>query len=233
MNYVHLKSCGSTQDVARRLSGWEREVIVQADRQSAGRGRRSSNWISPEGGLYSSLATSVPGSIQPSLLPLAAAQAWKQLIRHEWSLKNLQVKWPNDLMVQGSKLGGFLGVSRNGWTVLGMGLNVEGSPDSLPEADYSPTCLDDWMVDPPDRTALLASWWRKFSRWLSQPSRYLDPRHLGNDLQPIGQTLRLHGESVRAVSLDPSGALVIERAGESRRIRPEDPEVDEVDLLSG
>jgi BirA family biotin operon repressor/biotin-[acetyl-CoA-carboxylase] ligase len=98
-----------------------------AEHQSAGRGRRGREWISPFGAnLYLSLAWSFPHwPPQLTALPLAVGVACARAL----ALGGLGLKWPNDLSVNGRKLGGIL-IEQRGEaggacrTVVGVGLNV-------------------------------------------------------------------------------------------------------------
>jgi BirA family transcriptional regulator, biotin operon repressor / biotin---[acetyl-CoA-carboxylase] ligase len=108
--------------------------LLFAEFQSAGRGRRGRVWRSPYGAnLYGSLAWSFPGwppglTTLPLMVGVACAQALGDV-----GLDRLRLKWPNDLWVDGRKLGGIL-VEHRGEAggacrvVIGIGLNVAMSP---------------------------------------------------------------------------------------------------------
>jgi BirA family biotin operon repressor/biotin-[acetyl-CoA-carboxylase] ligase len=102
-----------------------------AEYQSAGRGRRGRNWVSPFGAnVYLSLYRcfdGVPGALQGLSLAVgvAAVEALASL-----GVPGIGLKWPNDLLWQGRKLGGILlemaGESAGPWkVVVGVGLNLE------------------------------------------------------------------------------------------------------------
>jgi BirA family biotin operon repressor/biotin-[acetyl-CoA-carboxylase] ligase len=102
-------------------------TVVVASTQQAGRGQWGRQWQSLPGGLYLSLGLKPDLAVQRSLY-LTLASAWGVAT----SLRNLglavQVKWPNDLVVQGKKLGGILTETRVGGSqiheaVIGLGLN--------------------------------------------------------------------------------------------------------------
>jgi BirA family biotin operon repressor/biotin-[acetyl-CoA-carboxylase] ligase len=131
---------GSTNDEAAERSGstgatpaHAEGLVIVADMQTAGRGRRGHTWFSPAGaGLYVSVV------LQPSraridperatiLLTLTAGVALAEGIRHATGLQ-VDLKWPNDLQVSKRKLGGILAeASRNGIgdaVIVGYGVNV-------------------------------------------------------------------------------------------------------------
>jgi BirA family biotin operon repressor/biotin-[acetyl-CoA-carboxylase] ligase len=131
----------STNDVAMRLAaeGCPHGTAVVADRQSRGRGRLGRKWSSPPGSnIYMSvvLRPDLP-SEDVTLLTLASAVASAIAIR-ETTGCGVSIKWPNDLMSNGRKLGGILLESRSGgarvdFAVLGIGINVNMTP-SVPGA---------------------------------------------------------------------------------------------------
>lgn len=105
----------------------ETAVVCVADCQTKGRGRRGREWISPQGNLYMSLLFN--SSCLPTdmvyIASLSAAQALKIMVPDI----PLQIKWPNDIMVDGQKIGGILieKAANDAW-VVGIGLNLCSSP---------------------------------------------------------------------------------------------------------
>ena len=110
---------------ADRLS--DRSVLV-ADHQRAGRGRLDRRWDAPPGSnlLVSMLFHQVPDSPGELMrrVGLAALEACGRV-----SGARAQLKWPNDLVVDGAKLGGILAERvPSGPVVVGLGLNVGWAP---------------------------------------------------------------------------------------------------------
>ncbi len=192
--------------------------MVRADRQTSGRGRRGRTWDSPEGGLYASVSFDPPGANSVSLVPLAAAQCLRTLLIEDHSVSGLEVKWPNDLLLNDRKLAGFLGESGGGRVYLGMGVNLVEQPPGSSSYRRSPAALSDVLASPPPPVRLLESWWERFSGWLSSPGAYFDARFLQDSLRPIGRSVKWNGGRGRAVSLAADGGLVIEQNGDSRTL---------------
>lgn len=128
----------STNDDARALArdGAPEGTVVLANSQTAGRGRLGRVWASPEGGVYLSaiLRPGVTPAEAPSLALAAALGAARGLERLG---AKVQLKWPNDLLVDGSKLAGVLlemsaEADRVDWLVIGLGVNVL-APESRQE----------------------------------------------------------------------------------------------------
>ncbi|RFT16956.1 MAG: Biotin-protein ligase [Candidatus Saccharicenans subterraneus] len=120
----------STMDIARRLAGlnFPEGTAVMAEEQLAGRGTKGRSWHSARGrGLYVSfILRPSPRSLNllPAAVGLAAAEAIQRL-----SGARVSLKWPNDLVVRGQKLGGILcegssSAGKNSWTVAGIGINL-------------------------------------------------------------------------------------------------------------
>jgi BirA family biotin operon repressor/biotin-[acetyl-CoA-carboxylase] ligase len=133
----YFATTGSTNDVASTLAagGAHEGAVVIAEMQTAGRGRRGRQWLSPPGsGLYISLVLA-PGRARSAperataLTTLAAGVALAEAVEAATGLRP-DVKWPNDLVVGRRKLAGILaeGVAGSGrmmeWIVLGYGVNV-------------------------------------------------------------------------------------------------------------
>ena len=140
---VHfLEATDSTNNVAMVLARENAPAgtLVVAESQSAGRGRLSRQWLSPAGcGLYVSFL------LRPQLdvadlpkLTLAAGVALCRAVSRASGVR-VQLKWPNDLLLQGRKCGGILteatGVVGDGpvAVILGIGINVNTPRESFPE----------------------------------------------------------------------------------------------------
>lgn len=122
----------STNQIALELGGKGalHGTVVTARQQSGGKGRMGRSFYSPPGGLYFSLI------LRPSiefgrlaLITIAVGVICSELIE-KVSGQNIMLKWPNDLYLQGKKLGGILCESApcvNGkvpFLVIGIGINV-------------------------------------------------------------------------------------------------------------
>jgi BirA family biotin operon repressor/biotin-[acetyl-CoA-carboxylase] ligase len=133
-----------------------------ADEQTAGRGTKGRIWISPRGkGLYVSVVVRARVA-EISLLPLAAGLAARDAVEIACGLSSA-LRWPNDLVWEGRKLGGilcesaFLG-NRPDYAILGTGLNADHAEEDFPP-DLRPTAVSIRIASGtrPDREALLAA----------------------------------------------------------------------------
>jgi BirA family transcriptional regulator, biotin operon repressor / biotin---[acetyl-CoA-carboxylase] ligase len=127
-----LKTVDSTNRVAQtHMSDGSRQVLVAAEYQGEGRGRRGRQWVSPyAANLYLSLGYRFKGgaaSLQG--LSLAVGLAVQQTLA-SLGVTGVQLKWPNDLLLEKRKLGGVLielagDLSGECSVVIGVGLNVK------------------------------------------------------------------------------------------------------------
>jgi len=129
---VHYFLTGSTNTVAMGLAanGAPHGTVVLAEEQSAGRGRFGRIWYSEKStGIYCSII--LRPNLSPSAAPiltLLAGLAGHHAIRKTTGLVT-DIRWPNDLLINGKKLGGILTemnteLDRIHAVVLGLGLNV-------------------------------------------------------------------------------------------------------------
>ena len=135
-----LAETASTNDVAREwaLAGAPAGTFATAARQTRGRGRRERIWDSPaNAGLYASfvLRPDWPAEQAPNLAILAGMAAFQAL--EKAGVKNLRIKWPNDVLANGRKICGVLveprlGAGRIEFAVAGIGINVGQGPDDFP-----------------------------------------------------------------------------------------------------
>lgn len=114
-----LERCGSTNAVL--LAEGKPNVLLAAEMQTAGRGRRGKRWHSaPGAGVTFSLSIRMPKP-DPGL-SLVAGVACARALRALGAAR-VALKWPNDLVVDGAKLGGILVEARGTLAVIGVGIN--------------------------------------------------------------------------------------------------------------
>lgn len=138
-------------------------VLYSAEFQSAGRGRRGRQWVSPYGAnLCLTLGWRFSGGVAAlEGLSLAVGVALSEAIA-EFGIDTIQLKWPNDLQVDGHKLAGILielsgDASGDCEIMVGCGINVHMTEQLLAQVDQPTTSLDQQTEQPLDRSALLAA----------------------------------------------------------------------------
>lgn len=130
-------------------------ILLAAEEQSAGRGRRGRRWHSPRGaGITFSLATPVGRPLRElASLPLVAGAAVARALRSLGA--SVSLKWPNDLLVGEAKLGGILVESRGGAAVIGIGINCRRVPGLEQHLGRRIAFLED-CIGRLDRNAVIA-----------------------------------------------------------------------------
>ena len=132
----HYARTDSTNTRARELAaaGAPHGTVVTAGEQTEGRGRQGRTWTAPPGKalLYSALVRPLDErhALLPLAIPLAVCDAAEQL---EAGIE-CDVKWPNDVQIDGRKLAGVLIEARpqDGWGVIGVGINLAIAADEFP-----------------------------------------------------------------------------------------------------
>jgi BirA family biotin operon repressor/biotin-[acetyl-CoA-carboxylase] ligase len=142
---VQLASVASTMDEAHRLAaeGAEAGTLIIAGEQTAGRGRGGRRWLaSPGCGLWMTLVErpSTPSGLDVLSLRLGLRAA---PVLDQFADGTVQLKWPNDILVDGLKLAGILVEARwrqehVEWVAIGMGVNFA-QPEGLPAATLRPS----------------------------------------------------------------------------------------------
>lgn len=177
-NVVHLRETDSTNTYAKNLAseGAASGTVVLADRQTAGKGRLGKQFHSPEGGLYMSviLRPDLPLSDMMAVTACTASAVHQGL--QEFGIL-AQIKWVNDLFLNGRKICGILSegcfhaeLSQMEYLVIGIGVNLR--PDSgMPEELRSiVTDLQSESGIVVTRTALMAAILRHLERYIDQIS---------------------------------------------------------------
>jgi BirA family biotin operon repressor/biotin-[acetyl-CoA-carboxylase] ligase len=235
-----LDEIDSTNSHARRLlaAGWDRwPALWVADRQTAGRGRTTRQWWSPEGCLMCSLLVGeeqLPSdaSIWPQLsliVGVAAAQA----VEAEVPGVNVHLKWPNDLYLLDRKLAGILveALPRSGdgrmAMVIGIGLNVavdwSGADEEIRRRACSLAEVADTQVSVESMLIrLMESLQYGLAAWRSGQSQWWQEWSARSLLNGRTVHLRLPGEQQlvgECHGIDAAGRLLIQDAQQHHRIQ--------------
>lgn len=141
--WFEMEECTSTNDVAWEklslLSSSQSSVAILTNKQTKGRGRQGRTWNNAEqaGNLFLSVLFK-PDLKNLSWLPLAAGVSAVQALSKEAttiepSIKNIRLKWPNDLFIDQAKAGGILCESKTvgdqvQGAVVGIGMNLFYAP---------------------------------------------------------------------------------------------------------
>jgi BirA family biotin operon repressor/biotin-[acetyl-CoA-carboxylase] ligase len=217
----------STMDAARELAkrGAGEGMIVIAEAQTRGRGRLRREWLSPAGGIYFTLV--LRPKVSPAYAPrinLMVSVAVAATIRKLYGLK-AQVKWPNDVLIEGRKVCGILAemdaeLDAVNFVNVGIGINAN---TSISQYEKTATSLKDMLGREISRKEFLSALlmeieqrqerlmevdlleeWKRLSVTLNQDVKVVSP-----------------GEVIvgRAIDIDTTGALIIrERNGSLKEV---------------
>ena len=134
---IFLEEVTSTMDVARNQYSME-GLVVLAEKQTAGRGRKNRTWFSPRGGLWFSVVLRPRNPpAYTSLISLFSSLAVSEAIEEVTKL-NTYLKWPNDVYVNGKKVCGSLieaiyELGEITSAISGIGINMNFTVNELPE----------------------------------------------------------------------------------------------------
>jgi BirA family biotin operon repressor/biotin-[acetyl-CoA-carboxylase] ligase len=210
----------STNETARAMAiaGAPAWTLVAAGHQTAGRGRAGRTWVDRPGGAVMFSVVLRP-SLAPERLGVVALAAGAAVAGSaaERTGAAVRCKWPNDLIVDGAKVGGILAESEvDGdtvrYVVVGVGVNLE-APEGVEGAG---------ALGPTDPEALIAGSLRRLEAMLrDDPARILEAWRAVSDT--LGRRVEARsgaGEAVRglAADVDDTGALVLETPHGRRRV---------------
>ena len=163
INLDVLLSCSSTNDyLAKQSNGYDLSVydICLAEYQTAGRGRRGRNWVSPFAkNIILSISFVLGGGVEALsglslVIGIGIAKALEGL-----GVKNVGLKWPNDVLVADKKIAGILlelnGEATTNWRVVcGVGLNVHMLENEVLEINQDWCSLNDSIACKRDEIAV-------------------------------------------------------------------------------
>jgi BirA family biotin operon repressor/biotin-[acetyl-CoA-carboxylase] ligase len=226
-----LAGTDSTNTRLLEASGADDPQALLAEHQTGGRGRHGRSWHSPFGAnLYLSLAWTFaqwPSTL--TALPLATGVATAQALE-PLGLADLKLKWPNDLWLRDSKLGGIL-IEQRGEAggscrvVIGLGLNVAMRSATTAQIAGAWTSLAEALGAAPSRNAIAA---RILEHWLAMLDRFaaegfapFEPAFRALDaLRGRAVNVQLPAGAARGIArgVDDTGALLVDVDGQRQRI---------------
>jgi BirA family biotin operon repressor/biotin-[acetyl-CoA-carboxylase] ligase len=162
----------STNDAALGSAGQEGAdgLVVTAELQRRGRGRQGRRWLSEAGKnvLLSAVLLDSAGALPHEALTIAAGLAVAEGIEAACGLE-CQLKWPNDVLLEGAKVAGVL-VERQtadpqACMVTGIGVNANAAPPA-DKVDQPATCLAESLGHEVERVDLVRALLRRLDRWV-------------------------------------------------------------------
>ena len=231
----HFQKLETTMDKAKILAKNDAPhlSVVIAENQTTGRGRLNRKWFSSKGGLWFTLILK-PDTPPPLsyIYNFAASLSLSRSLNRLFDV-NVNVKWPNDILLNGKKLAGLLSeMETRGDMVefinIGIGINVNNSPQ-----EYEPKAisLKDVLHKTVSRRLILETFLDDFKNRIQPtiqiPAQTIDCRQIIDQWKEQTSTI---GSQVRietltdvyeglAVDVDETGALLIkDKTGEIKKI---------------
>ena len=207
-NVYYFTETDSTNIQAKRMGdqGAPHGTLAAAGQQTAGKGRRGRTWESPaDQNIYMSLLLRPEiAPVKAPMLTLVMAYAAAMALRECTGL-DVQIKWPNDLVINGKKICGILTemsteIDYINYVVIGVGINVnqETFPDEIKE---TATSLKVETGKPVKRAGVIAAVMERFEQYYEQ---FVQQEDLSGIREAYEACLVNRDRDVRV--LDPAGA---------------------------
>ncbi|GAB3612454.1 biotin--[acetyl-CoA-carboxylase] ligase [Humibacter ginsengisoli] len=210
-----------------RIEAWPEFSVLVTDNQTAGRGRLGRAWVAPVGTM---LAISVLLRPEKAGIRAAGATSWVPLIAGLAMTRALaalgaptELKWPNDVLIDGRKVCGILAEAQPGDTIIvGSGVNLTVTADDLPVPTATSMLIAGAETD---ADAVLASYlkelrelYRRFAAAGGDADASGIRAAVTQECSTLGRTVRvqLPGDEDligTAKELDANGRLVVEASG--------------------
>ncbi|MBD2841710.1 biotin--[acetyl-CoA-carboxylase] ligase [Erythrobacter rubeus] len=225
-----VEETGSTNaDLAAAVRAGERVnegSWLVAERQNAGRGRQGREWFDGSGNFMGSTVVAIKAGDKPpaTLSFVAALSVFEAASDAVGDGANVQLKWPNDVMLEGAKLSGILLEMVAEHVVVGIGVNLAQAPDL---AERRIVAIADFVKPPPLRDFaddLARVFARELQSWRDTSLSDMLERFLALSIHSQGAPIRVHdadGEFVEGTfaGLEESdGALRLRLADGAERV---------------
>ncbi len=216
----HFQEIDSTNTFALNWVEAPDGALVSADSQTQGRGRLGREWVSPpKSGLYFSLVLRDLELHTKARLSLLVGLAVAEAVQNEANLA-VQLKWPNDILVRGHKIGGVLCEATFDRIVAGVGLNLNQTAEQLPHRPIFPASsllllAGRTLEREPVLNAILTS----LERHLNYEDWPLQRAQIEKRLFGLGELARTNGAIGLVRGVGDDGALLIRTAEEVVEVR--------------
>lgn len=241
---LRYESLASTNTTLKELSrsGAQAGTVILAKQQTQGRGRTDRSWSSPQGGLYFSLLLKSDQMHRTTDLPLLAGAVLSHTVKRTLpSHLSIGVKWPNDCLLEGRKVGGVLcestGDGRDAALIIGVGLNVNIPATQLVAFQERPFKATSFLECSPGKVfdldailqAFLGIFFQAHEKYMDKGFRFLQ-NYWEKECLLIGREVELKNTGLnqekesstgsnrgRFLGIDEQGALVLSKAEGDRQ----------------
>ncbi len=221
---IHLDQTESTNLVAKGLPACKpgNFRVVWAKRQIGGRGRRGRSFFSShEGGLWVSILLGVDCMDEHFLVNRALSLSICKSIEDCGGISDVEIKWPNDIYIEGKKVCGILLETvpgLNNALVAGFGINVEIAPQDFPPIiRETATSVSQYAPGKIDKDELLVTILTTFHHLLELDGGKLHDEYRGR-LYGINRQALVDGKEWCIRDVDDSGRLVVYADGTTKHL---------------
>jgi len=192
----------STQDYAHDLiarGDVTGKTVVTALAQSAGRGRYKRTWVSHHGNLYASFIYKIAERDPKLSYAIAVAVAETMIV---FGIKP-QIKWPNDILVDGKKISGILIEYSQNFVIVGIGINIATCPTVKEYKTVKMNKYSDASVN--DVLSVLI---KKIDKWRNANFVVVKERWM-ELAAALNKIIQFRGKPAELIGLNEDGALVL------------------------
>ena len=200
---ISFEKIPSTQDYAHELiakHNAQNKTVVVAQTQTAGRGRYRRKWVSRGGNLYASFIYKI--SERNPQLSYAIGVAVAETLMHFGITP--QIKWPNDVLVNGKKISGILIEYSQNFVIVGIGINVKTCP-KIKEYKTEKIHSFDKNVSVNDVLNVLI---KKIDKWRNADFSNVRERWMNLAIY-LNNTVKYQGKQAVLIGLNDDGALIL------------------------
>ena len=222
---IYYPCLTSTMDATREMAhqGAPEGTVVVASQQTAGRGRAKRIWLTPKGSIALSIILYPAVASLPYLIMLASLA----VVRSIALVTGLeaQIKWPNDVLINGKKVCGILVESdvrgnRVAYAIIGIGINANFRLAAFPEISPVATSLSDELGQVVSRVDIIRHLLTEIERlYLTLPDGEPIYQAWRDKLVTLGKRVRVtSGETILegiAESVARDGSLLLRQTNES------------------
>jgi len=223
---IYCYEVSSTMDVAKELAEKGERAVVIAEKQTSGRGRLSRAWKSDLGGLWLTLILLDKIPLKSALgFPFLSSLAVAKALKETYNLSPT-LKWPNDVLLSGKKVGGILLEVKGEadlmeYALIGIGVNLNNKVSQEP-FEQRAISISEYLGEKVDRFSFLSSLLQNFETLylkLSMEEVLEEWKSLSSTLgRPVKvRTLNESFEGV-ALDIDDDGALIVQTETGVRKV---------------
>lgn len=212
----HYESVSSTNILAKKAleDGAIEGTVISASHQAAGYGQRGHEWDSPVGNLYMSLiltpqqhGKTVSQFPQLAFVPAVAISQALQT----YGVRNIALKWPNDILIDQKKVAGILvEIVPGKGVVIGLGINILCPPHF---SNTPATYLSQFLTPPPIsedlRTCILAHIEIAYSLWCTDGFHPIQELWMEHAYQ-LHEWVKRDGKEGIFIGIDEYGSMLLQ-----------------------